>query len=389
MRVAVIYDFGVNRGGGDFVMLNILRALNDAGYDPTLITSIPSGLREAAELFDDEASDVNVKYIKVPSFFKHPYSIAYMARKAKKERYDLYVFSDDVPKCMNSERIMCYVHYPHVARIKHPEFVAEKYKTSIYGRMMWFLHKHLFPRFFEHKNISSKWLLLVNSSLTYSHVSKLLSTNRVTLLYPPVDVKRIIALSKNSQKENLVIAIGRFEPERRYEDLIYALKKVKAKCKLLIIGFSYDDKYVEHLKKIIKNMDVMDKVELLLNADRELVLSKLVKAKVIVHTAIREPFGISIVEGMASGCIPVIRQGFNGPWIDITQSGRYGIGFKSIDELATSIENVLHNYERYRITYDVVDRALYFDAHNFRTRFLYVLHKTYDSCSSLEHTLKQ
>jgi glycosyltransferase involved in cell wall biosynthesis len=218
--------------------------------------------------------------------------------------------------------------------------------------------------------------LLANSSLTYTHVSDILSTSRITLLYPPVEAKRIATLSKGSQKEDLIIAIGRFEPERKYEDLIYVLKKVKTKCKTLIIGYSYDNNYVKRLKRMIKNIDTTkNKVELLLNADRKHVLSNLVKAKIIVHTAIREPFGIAIVEGMASGCIPVVRQGFNGPWIDITQSGRYGIGFKSSDELALIIEDVLHNYEDYKVTYNIVDRALYFDVYNFQTRFLHTMLK--------------
>jgi hypothetical protein len=44
MRVAMIYDFGVNRGGGDFVMLNILEVLCNAGHEVSLLTSHPKGL---------------------------------------------------------------------------------------------------------------------------------------------------------------------------------------------------------------------------------------------------------------------------------------------------------------------------------------------------------
>jgi len=388
MKVAMIYDFGVNRGGGDFVMLNILKALNDVGCKFTLITSTPSGLEEALELFDfdDRFSEVNIKYVEVPRFLKHPYSIAYMAKRVKNEGYDLYVFSDDVPKCMRDGKVVCYVHYPHIARIKHPEFVAERYKKSIKGKAMFFLHKCLFPRFFEYKSIPDGWLLLVNSSLTYTHVSDLLNTDRIILLYPPVDTKRIVSQSKGSQKEDLVIAIGRFEPERKYEDLIYALKKVKAKFKALIIGHSYDNDYVKRLKKVIRDIDLIGKVKLVFDANRSYILNNLAKAKAIVHTAIREPFGIAIVEGMAAGCIPVIRQGFNGPWIDITQSGKYGVGFKSPDELVSIIEDILRNYEEYKVKYDMVNRALYFDASNFRVRFLNIL-KTHGSLN-FEYALR-
>jgi glycosyltransferase involved in cell wall biosynthesis len=206
--------------------------------------------------------------------------------------------------------------------------------------------------------------------LTYTHISNIFNSNRIALLFPPVDGKRIAFSLKSSQKEDLLVTIGRFEPERKFEDLIYALKKIEANAKALIIGFTYDDGYTERLKKIIKKINVMDRVELLLNADRKSILRSLAKAKVIVHTAVREPFGIAIVEGMASRCIPVVRQGFNGPWIDITERGKYGAGFRSVDELATTIEDILGNYEEYVERYNVVDRALYFDTSNFRARFL-------------------
>ena len=54
MRIAVIYDFGINKGGGDYVMLNILKALSSTEHNITLITSNPSGLKEAAMLFDED-----------------------------------------------------------------------------------------------------------------------------------------------------------------------------------------------------------------------------------------------------------------------------------------------------------------------------------------------
>jgi cellulose synthase/poly-beta-1,6-N-acetylglucosamine synthase-like glycosyltransferase len=78
MRIAVIYDFVANLGGGDFVMLNILEALHDVGYKVTLLTSYPEGLQFSARFFGKTIPNVNIYSVKVPRFLKHPYSIAYI-----------------------------------------------------------------------------------------------------------------------------------------------------------------------------------------------------------------------------------------------------------------------------------------------------------------------
>jgi biofilm PGA synthesis N-glycosyltransferase PgaC len=78
MRIAVIYDFAANLGGGDFVMLNILEALHDVGYKVTLLTSYPEGLQFSARFFGKTIPNVNIYSVKVPRFLKHPYSIAYI-----------------------------------------------------------------------------------------------------------------------------------------------------------------------------------------------------------------------------------------------------------------------------------------------------------------------
>jgi len=45
VRVAVIYNFGVNRGSGDFVMLNVLEALDSVSYKISSLTSTRIGAR--------------------------------------------------------------------------------------------------------------------------------------------------------------------------------------------------------------------------------------------------------------------------------------------------------------------------------------------------------
>uniref|UniRef100_A0A7J3YTI9 Glycosyltransferase n=1 Tax=Ignisphaera aggregans TaxID=334771 RepID=A0A7J3YTI9_9CREN len=375
MKVAVIYDFSVNKGGGDFVMLNILEALCEAGYDVSLFTSYPNGLQKSADFFDKPLPKVGIYHVKVPSYLRHPYTIAYVARRIVEignNTYDAYMVSDDVPRCIAGQKGVCYMHYPHVARFKFKEFIATKYKTTLHGRIAWKIHEILFPSFYLVNEKPRRWMFIANSIVTRRHAAEVLriSVEDVVLINPPVAARRINEMWRNSssEKENLVVCVGRFEFEKRFTDVLQALARLKKKInvRLSLIGFSYDEK---HVFRAIRALGLEENVELLVNAERRELIDRLLRAKVIVHPAPYEPFGIAVVEGMAAGCIPVIRKGFNGPWLEITQEGRYGIGFSSLRELAGILERAIKYYDSFNIK-AIISRALEFDEAIFRTRFI-------------------
>ena len=68
------------------------------------------------------------------------------------------------------------------------------------------------------------------------------------------------------------------------------------------------------------------------------------KAKVYLHAMRYEHFGISIVEAMAAGLVPVVHRS-GGPWEDIlkAQQGRYGFSYLTIEEAAQTIEDLIEN----------------------------------------------
>jgi glycosyltransferase involved in cell wall biosynthesis len=56
-----------------------------------------------------------------------------------------------------------------------------------------------------------------------------------------------------------------------------------------------------------------------------------------------EPFGIAVAEAMYVGAIPVVYKGsLSGPWIDIANKGKCGMGFRTIEELAEAIEYIMN-----------------------------------------------
>ncbi|MHA1834569.1 MAG: glycosyltransferase [Candidatus Baldrarchaeia archaeon] len=375
MKIGIIYDFGVNKGGGDFVMLNILEALNNASCEVSLLTSRPKGLYESAEFFGKPTPNVDTRHVMVPSYLKHPYTIAYVAREAAKaggNAYDAYLVSDDIPKCVANQRGVCYMHYPHAARFKFKEYIATKFKATLRGRLAWRLHKALFPRLYLTDRKPENWLLMANSIVTRQHVAETfhVDVEDLVLLNPPVGAKKINEAWRNGslEKENLIVCVGRFEFEKRFAEVLQALACLKnsVDVRLNLIGFTYNER---HLNRVIKALKLEKNVELLVNVGRGALINRLLKAKAIVHPAPREPFGIAVVEGMAAGCIPIVRRGFNGPWLEITNEGKCGFGFSSTGELADAIKRVIEFYDSFDVE-AIVSRALEFDEGIFKRKFI-------------------
>jgi len=61
-----------------------------------------------------------------------------------------------------------------------------------------------------------------------------------------------------------------------------------------------------------------------------------------------EPFGISCAEAMSFGAVPLVyRASTSGPWIDIIQQGRYGLGFSTAREFTELTERLLLDEEEW------------------------------------------
>jgi len=378
MDIAVVYNFAEYPGGGDLVALDIIETLLERGYTVSLYTFQPEGIRRAALYFDKDPktfNGLNVRRIEVPKAIKHPYNIYAITKKAFSElkQHDLTIFFDDIPKLTQElKKVLAYVHYPHAARILLNQLIPYRYRDTFKGRIVWKLHSTLFRRYFltnwDVKNI----YVIANSTLTYDHVSRVLRPRHLAMIYPPVQVRQIMVYTQRvgRSKEDLVVYVGRIQPEKGIDDVIKAAALLRrSDVKFKIMGFGYDDKYLEHLRSLVKRLGLQRQIEIKLNAAREEVLENLAKAKVLVHPAHYEPFGIAVVEGMAAGCISIVRKGFNGPWLEITQEGLYGLGFGSIEELRSHLEWVIQNYDNFDIR-AITSRALMFDETVFKHEFV-------------------
>ncbi|KKQ46095.1 MAG: hypothetical protein US62_C0005G0018 [Candidatus Woesebacteria bacterium GW2011_GWA1_37_8] len=181
---------------------------------------------------------------------------------------------------------------------------------------------------FPFQNVSGRSLLnkmklyrinhiVVNSLFTKNFIDKEYGVNS-EVIYPPVDVDKIRTLNK----QNVILSVGRFSQltqAKRQDVLISAFQKLVKKgiknWKLILAGGTEvgAHEYIKSLKNMIKDLNI----EIIESPDVKTLYSLYGKSKLFWSASgfeideLKDPmkvehFGISTVESMAGGCVPLV-----------------------------------------------------------------------------------
>jgi glycosyltransferase involved in cell wall biosynthesis len=152
---------------------------------------------------------------------------------------------------------------------------------------------------------ASHRLLLANSFFTANVIREQIGITPV-VIYPPVFLRK--TTNSAHTRKNIVLTIARFSLEKKLEQIPLVARDVDAN--FVILGSVRDATSTSYSRvcRLIKEYGVKDRVTMIINAPNnfDVKMELLQKAKVYFHTMPFEPFGISIVEGMGAGCIPVV-----------------------------------------------------------------------------------
>lgn len=169
-------------------------------------------------------------------------------------------------------------------------------------------------------------LVMVNSSWTYGHVCFLWrgAARRARIVYPPCDVKSCEDLSLD-KREQVVVSIGQFRPEKDHALQILSLYQLREKypdmrgVKLVLVGGCRDKQdlaRVQKLRQLVESRQLTDSVSFVLNQPYSVVKEWYGRGSVGLHTMWNEHFGIGVVEMMAAGLL-VVAHDSGGPKADI------------------------------------------------------------------------
>lgn len=227
------------------------------------------------------------------------------------------------------EKLITYCHYPLV-----PELIRGlKYDTVLRNYLKMCDYKFesldkLRTKALGVYNQMMKSSTIVTNSIFSSKAVKLYYPRTDPLIiYPPIDIDFFSRVVSSDSRENRIVVLGRFNPDKNIElalEVAKVLKGMNIKFEMSIVGnlSKLYNPYYNYLQKLIKVNGLSDLVDLKTNVDINDLLALFGKSKVLFHPTIGEPFGMCIAEAMSAGLVPVVPN-FGGNTEFVPESQRY------------------------------------------------------------------
>lgn len=183
-----------------------------------------------------------------------------------------------------------------------------------------------------------------------------------TVIYPPV-----VPITEKSNKKNVILSVGRFHPLKKQDVLIEAFRRGNfSGYELVLAGglMPADTAYAAKLRSAAGKLPV----RIVANCAFDEIAALYRQAKIYWHAAgyhetkpeNMEHFGISTVEAMSAGCIPIVFSGGGLP--EIVREGESGYLWAGVTEL---IEKTKKATQKTGMVKNVQERAKNFGVGRF------------------------
>jgi len=168
-----------------------------------------------------------------------------------------------------------------------------------------------FLRLIEKHNSSKFKEIIVLDKRNKSLVKKYFA-REAAAIRSGLDLKSNLNFNKK-HKMIEVLLTGIFQPHRRYEDLISALKmlplKTINKINIKIVGAPNDKQYFNKIKKLIKINHLENKVILLGKVSEDKLYHLYTNANIFIFPNDKQTWGLAVFEAMLYGCATLVSRG--------------------------------------------------------------------------------
>ncbi|MBA3723322.1 MAG: glycosyltransferase family 4 protein [Candidatus Levybacteria bacterium] len=347
MRIGIFDPYLDDGGGGEKYMLTIAECLA-AQHDVSLFWDNKADLDAVKKRFSLALNGVRLQK---NVFASH---ISMWERLHVTQQYDaIIVLSDGSIPLTLSKKLFLHIQQP----LSHAETagIMAGFKTA---------------------RITS---VFYNSSYTKEYNRKLFPSTKNTILYPPVTI-----YGKQLEKENLILHVGRYRKvkgtQSDYKKQQFMLETFKKMVDDGLRGWKFiiaaglkdtdTDAFVE-----LQTMGKGYPIEYQINVSNEALFNLYHKAKIYWHASgfgenlhaypeLAEHFGISTVEAMGSGAVPVVLNA--GGQKEIINNNVNGLLWTTQEEFIEKTQSVIQNQElREHLSLNAIKRSKDFSKEKF------------------------
>ena len=335
VRVALIHAVFFSAGGAERLLLEMRRALKDLGHDVDLYTAY----------FDKRAWDVitnGMSDVPEPIILREP-MISKIFRKAQllrmllaawrleepverlRPHYDLVIETQiSVPFRWADAT---YVHFPLVDSLK---LLEHRHRLRLYERAYNSLAIWMARALADYTKP-----VMTNSTWSAKYIRETYGSKRVYVVHPPVNMEELSSIG--GDRGRIVLTVSRIDWGKNVTE-IPEVAKLVPEAEFYLVGSTRLDSgpVLEVLKERaegLRNFHIGTEVP------RRRIIELMLQASIYLHPPFAEPFSIAIAKA-AAGLVPVVyRDG--GGWTDIVSRIDKGLGYMSVEEVASTISRYL------------------------------------------------
>ncbi len=323
MKIGIYDPYLDDLGGGEKYMMTIAEHLSQ-NHDVDVFWNNPDDLSSIHSRFSIDFSKVKM----VTNIFDTKVSI--LKRMTETQKYDVIIFLSDgsIPLVL-SKKLLIHIQQP----------LKKMQNKSLINKI----------------KLSRVNAFFTNSEFTKSFIDKKFSVKTV-VLYPPVEIH-----AKRIKKENIILHVGRFRVKnvangdyKKQSVMIDAFKELinkGLKDWKFVLAVSIQEKDKEAFELMKKSASDFP-IEFLVNKPNKELWEIYSRAKIYWHASgfgedldanpeFAEHFGISTVEAMGAGAVPVVINA--GGQTEIVTDGENGFLWNFLDELKAKTLNLIND----------------------------------------------
>jgi glycosyltransferase involved in cell wall biosynthesis len=358
MKVAIYNepsDSGI--GGGEYSVAVLAEALGKEHDVEILHHRRSLNVDQLAQLFNVDLATVRLRYVKYQldrrSYGHNPldtYREAKSWHSDLSKPYDVFInFGHKVPPFCHAKAGILMVLFPIFDRCTRWPWRFEQWdNSSIYWKCL----RLLYDEWEWRRRLQSYRVILANSRFT-KHWARFRWGVDSRVLYPPVDDHFGVA-----EKDNTILSVGRFvsSGQKNQIEMVNSFLRMAQGgvhgWKFYAVGAVEDSAegraYYDCVRRRAKGRPVHVEADV----ERSRLRSLYARAKIFwhaagynsdenVHPERQEHFGISTVEAMAAGCVPVVIN--RGGQREIVEHAVNGFLWNTLDELREYTRELIHD----------------------------------------------